>query len=123
LTQQSSSYLLSCRLYQKHADVAALAARTELSFAQHNRSSYALGEEVTLHLATKNVVPQVMRCWPTSHWLQYCWAAADTVLLLLATSAELTHRSVAVHILLCTAAKPIEFAMQHLSVHAKLNSR
>lgn len=39
--------------------MAALAARTELSFAQHNRSSYGLAEEVTLHLDTKNVGPQV----------------------------------------------------------------
>jgi hypothetical protein len=46
-------------MYQTHADVADLAARTELSFAQHNRTSYALGEEVTLHLDTKNVGPQV----------------------------------------------------------------
>lgn len=59
--------------------MAALAARTELSFAQQNRSSYALEEEVTLHLDTKNVGPQVLMrfscvadTYPFSLWFGCC---------------------------------------------------
>eukprot|EP00882_Tetradesmus_deserticola_P006661 GHRQ01007014.1.p1 GENE.GHRQ01007014.1~~GHRQ01007014.1.p1 ORF type:complete len:836 (+),score=324.85 GHRQ01007014.1:510-3017(+) len=61
------------RIYQKHADVAALAARTELSFAQHNRSSYAVDEEVNLHLDTKNTGPQgvLVKVYAINAWNYY----------------------------------------------------
>lgn len=69
-------------MFQQHADVSKLAQSSELSFAAHNRSSYALREEVTLHLDTKNVGPQVQKrhgqppvhtlSLPQSHHVFYC---------------------------------------------------
>lgn len=55
----SAPFCVPCRLYQQHADVSDLASRTELSFAAHNKGSYALEDDVVLHLDTKNAGSQV----------------------------------------------------------------
>jgi hypothetical protein len=97
-------------MYQKHADVAQLAARTELSFAQHNRSSYALEEEVTLHLDTKNVGPQVGLALLLCDWLAVwltskscCMHTARFVPLLQTEDGSQVHRKqVRLVLLLCS---------------------